>query len=225
MCCYKQDVSQSLLSGVSAWSCVVHGVLDCTLEELCIKAAQAYLLNILIFTVSRNIGISTHLHIYIPEFFPLLLRSFWTIRFPTVKENHSCHGAPSTFTLLFTVKDAARPETCGRAHGYNCCQPQAVPGGARAEQPPHSTSLRWQGQSPAATERSRRFRCYHLIRFCSKQLSGQNRRRPLLRLCLVNVNAVTPAIEHTRSVLCGIIYLGTVSNYSRSILIFAILMV
>lgn len=33
------------------------------------------------------------------------------------------------------------------------------------------------------------------------------------------------AIEHTRSVLCGSIYLGTVSNYSRSGLIFAILMV
>lgn len=62
---------------------------------------------------------------------------FPTIRkFSTAKDDHGCHGAPSTFTLLFIAKDAMRLERRGRAHGYSWCQAQAVPGGTGAEQPP-----------------------------------------------------------------------------------------
>lgn len=64
-------------------------------------------------------------------------------------------------------------------------QPQAVPDSIRAEQPLHSASLGWRGRrSAAAPQRSRRFHCCHLSHLCAKQLSGQNRRRPLLPITL-----------------------------------------
>lgn len=206
---------------------VLH-VLNCTLEA-CIQVARAYLLNIFIFTLSRTIGVSTHLHLDFPEFFSLALTVFLNYTLACRKGILSCKRKPQLswcpVRVYASVKDAMRLETCGRAHGCNQCQPWAVPGGTRAEQPLHSGNGRWWGRrSPAAPQRSRRFHCCHLIHFWAKQLSGQNR-SPLLLPHLANVNTVTPAIEYTRSVLCGIIYLGTVSNYSRSVLIFVILMV
>lgn len=107
------------------------------------------------------------------------------------------------------------------ASAYN----QIGPHGTWAKQPLHIACLCHQGrESAAAPPRTRRFPCYHQVHLCTKVLSGQNR-RPRVLIGLASMNMVTPAIEYTRSMLCGIIYLGTVSNYSRSVLIFAILTV
>lgn len=100
---------------------------------------------------------------------------------------------------------------CGRARCHEC-QPQAVAGGAGAEQPPLS-----QGRRRAAQTSGRLPWC-HPLGLCGQQLSGAGGE------AWPSEHSDT-AIEHTRNVLCGSIYLGTVSNYSRSGLIFAILMV
>lgn len=128
---------------------------------------------------------------------------------------------------VYACDQAMRLEIHGRARSCKkSCQPHTAPDGTGMEQPPCSARLCWgDRRSAAAPQRPSKFHCCHLTRFCARQVSRQNRKRLQLLVCSANVTAVTPAIEYTSSMLCGIIYLGTVSNYSRSVLIFAILMV